>query len=134
MKQEAQNIYYRKITESLPQPLFNGKVIKENLKFFSIHYVLLFLAVCFILSLFLAIISYTALVEARELRTETQDNFSYWEEVAKKNPNSPDAFFEAGSFALKLGDKKTAIKYLDKALELDPGFEKAKELSQRIGE
>ena len=100
----------------------------------KIHYLLLFLTVCSILSLFLAVLSYAALVETRGLRVEAQDNFSYWEQVAKKNPNSPDAFFEAGSFALKLGDKKTAIKYLDKALELDPGFEKAKELSQRIGE
>lgn len=70
------------------------------------------------------------LAEAKQARQETLENFSYWVEVSRKHPNSPDAFFEAGYYAAKLGDEETALNFLDEALRLDPSFERARELEK----
>ena len=112
--------YYRRITESLPQA-----------RYFA-QYFILVLAISLIFSSILAAFFYVKMLEAKSTRKETVDSFKYWGEVSKKHPNSPDALFEAGYYALRLGDKETAGKYLDEALKLDPSFEKAKNLEKQI--
>ena len=72
------------------------------------------------------------MVEAKTVKEEIINSLNYWGEVAEKHPNSPDAFFEAGYYALRLGDKETAGRYLDEAIRLDPEIEKAKTLSQQL--
>ena len=113
-------IFYRRITESLPQRVY------------FTNFFFLFLCVLLILSVILAGIVYIAQIGAKEARAQITDNFNYWRGIAEKHPNSPDAFFEAGFYAAELGDKSKAQKFLDEALRLDPSFEKAKALAQQL--
>ena len=111
-------IFYRRITESLPQRVY------------FTNFFFLFLCVLLILSVILAGIVYIAQIGAKEARAQITDNFNYWRGIAEKHPNSPDAFFEAGFYAAELGDKSKAQKFLDEALRLDPSFERAKALEK----
>jgi tetratricopeptide (TPR) repeat protein len=97
--------YYRRITESLPQRVY------------FINYFILFLTMSLIFASILSPFLYFKMLEAKNTRA---------------HPNSPDAFFEAGYYAFKLGDKETAGQYLKKAINLDPEFERAKELSKKL--
>lgn len=112
--------YYRRITESLPQ------------RGYFTNLFLLFLSVLLIFLSILVGIAYIAMDAAKGARVEIAENFNYWKGIAEKHPNSPDAFYEAGFYALRLGDKETAGKYLDEAIGLDPEFEKAKDLEKLI--
>ena len=112
--------YYRRITESLPQRVY------------FTNFFILFLSIFLIFSVILAAIAYIAMAEAKEVRAETVDNFNYWIEVTEKHPNSPDAFYEAGYYAAKLGNREIALTYLGKAIMLDSTFEKAIELEKKL--
>lgn len=115
-KKNVANNYYRKITESLPQTKYIG------------DYFVVFLLVFFFFSLALSGYLYIKLLSIKDLRRQTAENLTYWQQISKNHPNSPDAFYESGFYAAKLGDKKKATEYLEKALILDPEFQKAKDL------
>ena len=110
--------YYRRITESLPQRMYFA------------NFFLLFLTVLFIFSSILAGFAYIEMTQVKNERKEILGDFNYWKQVTEKHPNSPDAFFEAGFYAAKLGDRETAREYLDEAIRLDPSFERARELEK----
>lgn len=122
--------YYRKITESLPQSILEWRVkdLKKHLK----RYVLLYLVILFVISALYAVISYINYETMKSDRLYAQDSFNYWQEVAASQSNSPDAHFQAGYYAFLMGDSNLAVIYLSKAIELDPGFEKAKALKQQL--
>ena len=46
--------------------------------------------------------------------------------------NSPDAFYNAALDSAKLGDKIKAAELLENALKLDPSFDKAKLLEEKL--
>lgn len=48
------------------------------------------------------------------------------EEIKNANPNDPTLFYNLGVSSAELGDKKQAIEYYRKALELDPDFTNAR--------
>ena len=123
--------YSRIITESLPQA-FKNAVEWKNAKTHILGYSIVFLTVSFVVLAVYAAFLYSDYLNAKEQWLKTSDNLAYWEEVAVKQENSPDAYFEAALYAAKLGNNQKALLYIDKALELDPGFEKARELSQQL--
>jgi tetratricopeptide (TPR) repeat protein len=145
--------YSRKITESLPQtpavennsshklalPSFFTKEasiktasiltqVKKELTVFSMS----FLSVCLVFLLLIAFWFFNMYSDARAERLAAQDNYSYWNEVAVKQSNSPDAYYQAAVYAVALGKNQQASELLQKALELDPGFKKASQLRKAI--
>lgn len=61
-------------------------------------------------------------------------NLAYWEEIVKKHPNFPDAYYNAAVHSARLNDRQQAYFYLEKALELDPTFQKAQEFKKKLEE
>lgn len=139
--------YSRKITESLPQALtksengssfFTKKSLaaKSSVKSMLEHeftlFTLIFLGICFI---FLATVATFLALNYQNVASEhlaAENNYLYWNEVAKKQGNSPDAYYQAGIYAYELGKNKDAYDLLQKALDLDPGFKKAKILLRKL--
>lgn len=52
----------------------------------------------------------------------------YWEKEIREKPNFRDGYFSLALIYYQLKDFKTSSGYLDKAMALDPSFEKGKEL------
>ena len=130
MKKTA--VDYRKITEEFPQDLKKALKVK-NIKSVFTNYSFVFLVVSLSILILYAVISYIDYSTTRAEWLKARDNFAYWQEVAEKQKNSPDAYYQAGVYAAELRDNRRALMYLNKALELDPGFEKAVELQRKIG-
>ncbi|HVT01556.1 MAG TPA: tetratricopeptide repeat protein [Patescibacteria group bacterium] len=114
------NKNYRKITEALPQG--------PDLASFFI-FIFAGSAIVLIFYLGLSFFHYVNLLDGKK---RVQDNLSYWESVVEDHPNLTDGYYNAAVYAVELGNKNKAIGYLDKALELDPSFDKARELEKRI--
>lgn len=129
MKKRAAH-YYRRITESLPQSFLKWRV--KDLKRYLKRYILLYLVILFVITTLYAAISYINYETMKSDRQYAQDSFNYWQEVAASQSNSPDAYFQAGYYAYLMGDSNLAVIYLSKAIELDPGFDKAKALKQQL--
>lgn len=110
--------YYRTITERLPQDLF--------------RFSLFFLCLSFVAFLLFVVYLFQAYEKVKYERQGAIDSLSYWESVVLKQPNSPDAYYQAGIYAAKLGESQKAIGFLDKAVKLDPSFKKANSLSQQL--
>lgn len=58
----------------------------------------------------------------------------YWENVAFQFPNVPDVLHNAALSALYIGDSNKALEYIEKAIKIDPLFEKAYLLRREIVE
>ncbi len=132
----------RKITARLPKK--SDKVIVETKKkvlktagelYPSTHFprfILSFLVAVAILLAVLVVVSYVSYQTAAESKQRVVDNYIYWSEVAENHPNSPDAYYNAGKYAYELNKLNEAVELLDHAIELDPGFEKAILLQEKI--
>ena len=68
--------------------------------------------------------------QAQKAKVETK--FSYWQYVVEHNPKFPPGYYQAAIYALRLGKKEKAIQWLDKAIELDPNFNEAERLLEKI--
>lgn len=58
--------------------------------------------------------------------------YRQWISIAKEYPHSPDILYNAAVASVKLGQKKEALNYLEKALEIDPSFQDAINLKRKI--
>jgi tetratricopeptide (TPR) repeat protein len=63
---------------------------------------------------------------AKQIYEKRSSDFHYWTSIAEQYPNMPDILFNASVSAYNVGQKTIALNYLDKALQLDPLFEKAR--------
>lgn len=123
----------RKINALLPLPAINKYIIKRNVAVYLRNYlsiVLFFQVILVIMVLFLAGF---ILESEKELQAVRDKNYQYWTSVASQYPNEPDVLFNAGKSAYENGKKADAIKFVEKAIQIDPLFEKAIKLKQEIG-
>jgi len=105
----------------------NSKVLKK-LRFQGI--VTLY-AVTIALILFLSLDLLVALQKQKEInfeRAKIQSEIKLWEEISQKFQGYKEAYFQLAALEYKLGDFDKAKYYVDKALYLDPNFEKARNL------
>lgn len=56
----------------------------------------------------------------------------YWEVVLLSHPNYPDAYYQSSLHAARVGDKQKALEYINKALDLDPYFQRAEDLKKEL--
>ncbi len=136
------NNYYRRITVSLPQGLkkrlkrttrqIKIELKSVNLKYHLINLSIMFMAILFILQVFLIILTYAWYYSAKEEFNRAETDFAYWENVVDQHPNFTDGFYNAALSAAKLGETGKAITYIQKALILDPEFQAAEELEEKI--
>ncbi|HVZ12150.1 MAG TPA: hypothetical protein VG965_03910 [Patescibacteria group bacterium] len=132
-------INYRKITELLPKGFLKDEV-KSLKKVVTAEYVrreatifsLSFLLICFCVLALYTMVVLLDYSKTKEKWLQARDNFSYWSEIATKQANSPDAYYQAAIYAIELSKKDTAEDLLQKALQLDPSFEKASKLASKL--
>ncbi len=78
--------------------------------------------------------NYFALKQVQFDRTHVLAETLYWQKVIQKYPSYRDAYFRLAVLANSIGEKDQARAYLLKTIELDPTFEKGKEMLQRLGD
>lgn len=65
-------------------------------------------------------------------RYQARIDMNYWENIIKIRPNYPDAYYKLAIEALKIQDRSYAIRSLNTALKLDPGFAQAQKLKDSV--
>lgn len=113
----------RKASSILTSKGFEDKVTKYFLLYF------VFIACFFAYAKFVLYKEYENL---RWMRNQELIALVYWEEVIRKHPNFPDAYYQAGVHSLRLNSGEKALMYLDKAILLDPAFEDALKLKSSL--
>ncbi len=69
-----------------------------------------------------------ALTAVEAQRQELVQKEQYWIRVTKEKPTYRDGYLEVALYAYQLKDKKIALENVQKALDLDPNFEKGLQL------
>lgn len=62
------------------------------------------------------------------------DDLNYWNREVIEKPNYRDGYFSLAIIYYQLGDFNSSLENLDKAMNIDPNFEKGKELKEIIGD
>lgn len=117
--------YYRIFTDLLPKGF---KKIAKSLE----EYILLFLIILLIAFSYIAFNLYNFSIEAKNEKAVQEQKLVYWEKVVEKSSNYPDGWYNAAYFSLRLNERDKALMYLKKALNLDPNFQKADDLKNKI--
>jgi tetratricopeptide (TPR) repeat protein len=84
-------------------------------------------------TLILSLDLYSNIVEQKKLsgeRTRVMSEVAFWQNEIKKYPDYRDGYFSLALLHYRLRDVEEARKNLNKALELDPNFEKGRELEK----
>lgn len=108
--------------------MVNPKHVAHNLRNF------LFLVLVLIAGILLQLLVFLN----NKVRTTQKDfearyaKFEYWRQVATQYPNIPDILYDAALSAYNVGNAQEAINYLNKAIQLDPLFQRAQELKKEI--
>jgi tetratricopeptide (TPR) repeat protein len=69
---------------------------------------------------------------AKEQRMKLTKELSYWQDIARQYSDYRDAYFKIANLQYQLGEVSQAKKSLEKVLALDPNFEKARILGDKI--
>ena len=75
------------------------------------------------------------LQKQKELNFEKEkikSEIKLWEDLSKKYPGYSEAYFQLAVLNYRLGEFKNSKYYADKALYLDPDFEKARNLREKL--
>lgn len=65
-------------------------------------------------------------------RVEAQNKYMYWVKMTEKHSNYAKTFYMAAVYSMTLGNKNEAIKYLNRAINVDPDFIEAREFKNEI--
>ena len=121
---------YRSFTESPKRIKKRNQKVFKIFKFQSIATVyILTIGLVLILSLHL-LVSLQRQKEINFERTKIESEIKLWEEISQKFPEYKDAYFQLAVLNYKLGNIEPAKYYVEKALFIDPNFEKAKNLQK----
>lgn len=125
--------YYRKFTALFPKKykkVLRPKIFASYLRdFFIVSFVLMSLFQLQVL------VFLNGIYKNNVLRYESYvKEYTYWESVSGQFPNIPDILYNTSLSAFNAGHKSEAIKYIERALLIDPLFEKATALRKEIAQ
>lgn len=69
---------------------------------------------------------------AKQQRLKLTKELAYWQDIVRQYSNYRDAYFKLAILQYQLGEEAQAKKSLEKVLALDPNFEKARVLGDKI--
>jgi tetratricopeptide (TPR) repeat protein len=69
---------------------------------------------------------------AKQQRSKLTQELAYWQDIVRQYGNYRDAYFRIAILQYQLGEVSQAKKSLEKVLALDPNFEKARVLGEKI--
>ena len=78
---------------------------------------------------------YKNISEQKELSIKAnslQSRLIFWQEQVKNRPDYRDGYFSMALISYQLKDFESSKNYLDKALSIDPNFEKGRELQKLL--
>lgn len=118
-------------------------LIKKKLVFFTIltqastkkyllQYGVLYLLAQGLFLVFALVTTYIAAESVIKNDTERRVGYKHRIEMVKEHPTVPDILYNAAVASVRLGQKKHADDYLEKALEIDPNFIDAQKLKEKI--
>lgn len=130
----------RKFPELLPRALtkefvsYKKWLIKHvtDIRRGVVYFVLAILAIFSFVLIFIFVELLDQYQVLQEEQASIKSELLYWENAMVTVPNSPDIYFQAGVAAFQLGDKDLAAQYINKAIELDPDFQAAQQLQEKI--
>lgn len=131
IKLQFPNIY-RTITERFKKIHRKNSKVFKKLKFQTI--VTVYLITAFLI-LVLSLDLLNSLQKQKELNFEKEkikSEIKLWEELSKKYPGYSETYFQLAVLNYRLGEFKNSRYYADKALYLDPDFEKARNLREKL--
>lgn len=114
---------------SLPRKLnLTREDLRKNLVYFFVGYFGM-MAVLFLYGIF----SLQKKIElSRQVKEEKINEYRYWVSVIEERPNYPDAYYNAALYAFELSNPIQAQSLLKKAIVLDPRFDEAIALQEKI--
>jgi len=96
----------------------------------------IFTLLIFAIAIFILAYDLKKNIEAKEKidleRADISKEISFWQSFLKKNNDYRDGYLRLSILEYKIGDYGKARFYLGKALEIDPNFEKGKELEKAL--
>lgn len=124
-------LHYRNINALFPKKL--RKYIKKSHLAFHLR------------NFFLIVFGLTALIQIQMLfglgmehksllkeRDKRLREYDYWVSAANQFPNIPDILYNASVVSLNVGKEERALSFLDKTLRIDPLFEEAQKLRDKL--
>lgn len=69
---------------------------------------------------------------AKQERVKLTKQLAYWQDIVRQYSDYRDGYFEIATLQYQLGEVNQAKKSLEKVLALDPNFEKARVLGDKI--
>ncbi len=123
---------YRRITENLKNFKKRNSMVLKSLKFQGS--VFLFITTIGLI-LFLSLDLLISLQRQKEInleRTKIQGEIKLWEQIAEKYPGYKETYFQLTKLEYQIREYDKAKYYVDKALYIDPNFEKAIELKKTL--
>lgn len=126
---------YRTITEKL-----NFKSSNKLAKFYAYFSIVLTSIVVISLTILIVFISidfgqnFTKFQTLQTQRKDLISKINFWSSIAEKYSGYPDAYLNISSLYFQLNDLKNARKYIDKTLLLNPDYEIAKQLAEKISQ
>jgi len=133
---------YRVITDPLRSSFSEArgfkKITKKNSKIFKklkFQWLVTLYLVTAVLVLILSFDLLSSLQKQKEINFEKEkirSEIKLWEDLSQKYPNYSEAYFQLAILNYKLGEFKSAKYYVDKALYLNPDFEKARNLKETL--
>ena len=114
----------------------NSRIITD--KIINDHSIFFLGAVCIVLAIiFVSYDFYNNFKNQENLFVEREkvvDDLNFWNREVMEKPNYRDGYFTLSLLYYQLGDYKNSIESLDKAMNVDPNFEKGKELRDILEE
>lgn len=130
-KNKKKRFYKKKKLEDEPKKLpKNSRFITENI--LSDHVVFFIGIISIVIVTFAVAFDLYATykgqkqIAAEKIRMTT--SLAFWQNEVKERPNYRDGYFSLAILYYQLKDYRNASENLDKAMTLDPNFEKGKEL------
>ena len=126
---------YRIITEKLKYKPSNK--LTKFYAYFSILLTFIVIISLVILIIFISIDLGQNFTKYQSLDAQRKDLISkinFWNSIAEKYTGYPDAYLNISSLYFQLDDLSNARKYINKTLLLNPDYEKARQLEEKINQ
>lgn len=110
-----------------------NRFITETWKFFVVSFASGLLIIAIVLQ---SISLLNNIQEEKRLRSthdKTVAELKYWEQIVSQYKDYRDGYFKLASIEYRLGNVEASRVYLKKTLDLDPNFQKGRELEKILG-
>ena len=104
----------------------------RNIRHTAIYFLLTVFSVFAVVMVFVFVELLDQYETMQEQQASIQKVLNYWQRVLKTENSSPDIYLQAAVTAYQLGDRGLAYQYVNKALFLDPNFDRAQDLKHKI--